>query len=55
MVAVFTVPFDRGKKQNRKGINGRRLEQQKQMEEEDYIIAKLAQEDVETLYNLLNK
>jgi hypothetical protein len=23
--------------------------------EEDYIIAKLAQEDVETLYNLLNK
>jgi hypothetical protein len=39
----------------RKGINGRRLERQKQMEEENYIIAKWAQEDVETLYNLLNK
>jgi hypothetical protein len=25
------------------------------MEEEDYIIAKWAQEDVETLYSLLNK
>jgi hypothetical protein len=25
------------------------------LEEEDYIIAKWAQEDVETLYNLLNK
>jgi hypothetical protein len=37
----------------RKGINGRRLEQ-KQMEEEYCIIAKWAQEDVETLYSLLN-
>jgi hypothetical protein len=31
------------------------MERQKQMEEEDYIIAKWAQEDVEALYNLLNK
>jgi len=38
-----------------KGINGRRLEWQRQMEEEDNIIVKWAQEDVETLYNLLNK
>ena len=38
-----------------KGINGRRLELQKQLEEEDYIIVKWAQEDVETLYSLLNK
>jgi hypothetical protein len=38
-----------------KGIKGRRLDRQKQLEEEDYIhvIAKWAQEDVETLYNLL--
>ena len=28
---------------------------QKQMEEEDYIIATWAQEDVKTMYNLLNK
>jgi hypothetical protein len=39
----------------RKGTNGRRLERQKQMEEEDYVIAKWEQEDVETLYSLLNK
>ena len=38
-----------------KGINGRRLEWQRQIEEEDNIIAKWAQEDVETSYNLLNK
>ena len=38
-----------------KGINGRRLEWQRQMEEEGNIIAKWAQEDVETSYNLLNK
>ena len=37
------------------GINGRRLEWQKQLEEGDNIIVKWAQEDVETLYNLLNK
>ena len=36
-----------------KGINGRRLEWQRQMEE-DNIIVKWAQEDVETSYNLLN-
>jgi hypothetical protein len=35
--------------------NGRRLEWQKQLEEKDYIIFKWAQEDVETLYKLLNK
>jgi hypothetical protein len=39
----------------RKGISGRWLERQKQMEEENYIIAKLAQEDVATLYSMLNK
>ena len=38
-----------------KGINGTRLEWQRQMEEEDNIIVKLAQEYVETSYNLLNK
>ena len=38
----------------RKGINGRRLEWQRQKEEEDNIIVKWAQEDVETSYNLLN-
>ena len=38
----------------KKGINGRRLEWQRQLEEEDTIIVKWAQEDVETLYNLLN-
>jgi len=38
-----------------KGIDRRRLEWQKQMEEEDTIIAKQAQEGLETLYNLLNK
>ena len=37
-----------------KGIDRRRLEWQKQLEEEDTIIAKREQEDVETLYNLLN-
>ena len=37
-----------------KGINGRGLEWQRQLEEEDYIIVKWAQEDVETSYNLLN-
>jgi hypothetical protein len=31
------------------------VERQKEMEEEDYILAKWAQEDVETFYNLLNK
>jgi len=36
-----------------KGINGRRLEW-RQLEEEDNIIVKWAQEDVVTLYNLLN-
>jgi hypothetical protein len=39
----------------RKGIKGRRQGRQKQLEEEDYIIAKWAQEDVATLYKLLNK
>jgi len=39
----------------RKGINGRRPELQRQLEEENNIIVKWAQEDVETLYNLLNK
>jgi hypothetical protein len=38
-----------------KGIDGRRLEWQRQLEEEDTIIVKWAQEDVETLYNLLRK
>jgi len=33
----------------RKGIDGRRLEWQRQLEEEDTIIVKWAQEDVETL------
>ena len=37
-----------------KGINGIRLEWQRQMEEEDNIIVKWAQEDVETSYKLLN-
>ena len=37
------------------GINGRRLEWQKQLEEEDNIFVKWAQEDVGTLFNLLNK
>jgi hypothetical protein len=36
-------------------IKGRRLDRQNQLEEEDYTIAKSAQEDVETLYSLLNK
>jgi hypothetical protein len=31
------------------------MERKKRMEEEDYVIAKWAQEDVGTLYNLLNK
>ena len=39
----------------RKGIDGRRLEWQRQLEEEDTIIVKWAQEDVETLYSLINK
>jgi len=39
----------------KKGINGRRLEWQNQLEEEGYIIVKWAQENVETLYSLLNK
>jgi hypothetical protein len=39
----------------RKGIKGRRPNRQKQLEGEDYIIAKWAKEDVETLYGLLNK
>ena len=39
----------------RKGINRRRLEGQRQMEEKDKIIVKWAQEDVETSNNLLNK
>jgi hypothetical protein len=34
---------------------GRRLDRRKQLEVEDYIISKWEQEDVETLYNLLNK
>ena len=38
----------------RKGANGRRLDRQKQMEEEDYIIATWAQGDGDTLYSLLN-
>jgi len=38
-----------------KGINRRRLEWQRQMEERDKIIVKWAQEDVETSNNLLNK
>jgi hypothetical protein len=35
-------------------MKGRRLDRQKKLGEEDYVIAKWAQEDVETLYNLLN-
>jgi hypothetical protein len=35
-------------------MDGRRLEQQKSLEEEDNIIVKWAQEDVKTLYSLLN-
>jgi len=38
----------------KKGINGRRLERQRQLEEEDNIIVKWAEEGVETLYSLLN-
>jgi len=38
-----------------KGINGRRLELQRKLEEEDNVIVKWAQEDVGTLYSLLNK
>ena len=38
-----------------KGINRRRLEGQRQMEEKDKIIVKWAQEDVETSNSLLNK
>ena len=37
----------------RKGINGRRLEWQRQLEEENNIIVNWAQEDVETLCSLL--
>jgi hypothetical protein len=37
------------------GMVGRRLERKNQMEEEDFITAKWVQEDVETLYSLLNK
>jgi len=39
----------------RKGISRRRLEGQRQMEEKGKIIVKLAQEDVETSTNLLDK
>ena len=39
----------------RKGINRRRLEGQRQMDEKDKIIFKWPQEDVETSNNLLNK
>ena len=39
----------------RKGFNGRRLEWQRKLEEEDNIIVKWAQGDVETLCSLLNK
>ena len=38
-----------------KGINRRRLEGQRQMEEKDKIIVKWTQEDVETSNSLLNK
>jgi hypothetical protein len=38
----------------RKGTKGRRLERQKRIEEEDYVIAQWAHEDVGTLYSLLN-
>jgi len=38
----------------RKGVNGRRLKLQRQLEEDGKIIVKWAQEVVETLYNLLN-
>jgi len=38
-----------GRDYRRKGINGRRLELQRQLEEENYIVVKWAQEDVETL------
>jgi hypothetical protein len=38
-----------------KGTTGRRLEWQRQLEEEDNISVRWAQEDVKTLYNLLNK
>ena len=39
----------------RKGVNGGRLEWQRQLEEEDNIIFRWAQENVETLYSLQNK
>jgi hypothetical protein len=35
--------------------DGRRMELQRQLKEEDNITVKWAQEDVETLYSLLNK
>jgi hypothetical protein len=38
----------------RKGIGGGRLERQTELEEEDNIINKLAEEDVNTLYSLLS-
>jgi len=38
-----------------KGINRRRQEWQRQLEEKDKIVVKWAQEDLQTLYNLLNK
>ena len=38
-----------------KRLNGRRMEWQRQLEEEDNIIVKWAEEDVETLYRLINK
>jgi hypothetical protein len=37
-----------------KGTGGGRLERQTQLEEEDNVTVKWAQEDVKTLYNLLN-
>jgi hypothetical protein len=37
-----------------KGIRGGRLERQTQLEEEDNILIKWAQEDVNRLYSLLN-
>jgi len=39
----------------RKGINRRRLEGQRQLDEKDNIIVKWAQEDLETSNSLLNK
>ena len=52
---AFPYPSPGEAPDGRKGINGRRLEGQRELEEEDNIIVKWAQEDVEKFCNLLNK